>query len=201
MLRRILACSFAAVAVSVTAGCMGEETPPAYPPPPRYLPPPPPPPEMRPDVHPKPNPQTAGAENKENKSARDSTKDEKSAEEKPKKPAGVDNKTTEKPVKAAAKGPLTPADIRSAVPVQKVKDPKGLSGAQLRSLWGEGLGRVQSVDVAGGNLTGVRVSIAVGGKPKTVRIDPANLKYVHSRNVLLTSLSRADLEKRAAQTP
>jgi hypothetical protein len=100
--------------------------------------------------------------------------------------------------KSAGRKPLTPAEIRAAVPAQKVDNPKQtLSTAQIKSLWGDDLGRVHSVDVADGKLKSVdaNVTAAPGAKPRVVRIDPARLKYVRSRNLLLTTMSKPDLEK------
>jgi hypothetical protein len=94
-----------------------------------------------------------------------------------------------------AKGPLTPAEIRAAVPVQKVNNPKQtLSDAEIKSLWGENIGQVQSVDVSGGTVKAVDANVS-GSKGKVVRIDPARLKYVKSRNLLITTMSKPDVEK------
>jgi len=91
--------------------------------------------------------------------------------------------------------PLTPAEIRAAVPVQKVSNPQQtLSDAPIRSLWGENIGQVQSVNVSGGTVKAVDASVG-GAKGKVVRIDPARLKYVKSRNVLITTMSKPDVEK------
>jgi len=103
------------------------------------------------------------------------------------------------PAEKSAEGkPLTPAEIRAAVPAQKVGNPKQtLSTAQIKSLWGDDLGRVHSVDVTDGKLKSVDANIvaAPGAKPRVVRIDPARLKYVRSRNLLLTTMSKPDLQR------
>jgi hypothetical protein len=102
------------------------------------------------------------------------------------------------PEKSAEGKPLTPAEIRAAVPAQSVDNPKQtLSTAQIKSLWGDDLGRVHSVDVTGGKLKAVDANVVYkpGSKPKIVRIDPARLKYVRSRNLLLTTMSKPDIEK------
>ncbi|MFL5238185.1 MAG: hypothetical protein ACJ8EL_11385 [Rhizomicrobium sp.] len=100
--------------------------------------------------------------------------------------------------KPTVEKPLTPAEIRAAVPAQKVGNPKQtLSTAQIKSLWGDDLGRVHSVDVSDGKLKSVDANVVAvpGAKPKVVRIDPARLKYVRSRNLLLTTMSKPDLER------
>jgi hypothetical protein len=88
--------------------------------------------------------------------------------------------------------PLTPAEIRTAVSLDKLENPKqALSNASIRSLWGDPIGHVSSVDTSGNAVKSVEAD--VGGK--TVRLDPAHLKYVKSRNLLVTAMSKADVEK------
>jgi hypothetical protein len=76
--------------------------------------------------------------------------------------------------------------------VQKVSNPKQtLSSAKIKSLWGEVLGHVRSVDVSGGTVKSVDADVGKG----VVRIDASRLKYVKSRNVLVTTMSKPDVAK------
>ena len=96
--------------------------------------------------------------------------------------------------KAPDSKPLTPAELRAAVPLQKVSNPRQtLSDAQIKSVWGDVVGKVRSIDVSGGTLKAVDANVA--GAKKVVRIDPARLKYVKSRNVIVTTMSKPDVEK------
>jgi hypothetical protein len=103
--------------------------------------------------------------------------------------------TAAKPALNAAPGltkPLTPAEIRSAVPLDKVTDPKQyLSNIAIKSLWGDAIGHVRSVDSSGGSIKSLQADV----EGKSVRFDPVRLKYVKSRNLLITAMSKSDVEK------
>jgi hypothetical protein len=179
----------------MTAGCLGYVED-------RYPPPPPPPPESsveQPNVDqhayniaPRPNPHKETAERAETNAHGPATK---SAETKPAQKsaeatASTETKKNEKTVELQK--PLTPAEIRAAVPVQKVSNPKRtLSSAKIKSLWGDVLGHVHSVDVSDGTVKAVDADVGKG----VVRIDASRLKYVKSRNVLLTTMSKPDVAK------
>lgn len=112
--------------------------------------------------------------------------------------AGPLNETKAPASKTAVAGPVTPAEIRTAVPVQNLDNPKlALSGVQVKSVWGGVLGRVASLDVSSGKLKtlDISVSAAPGGKPKVVRVESSRLKYMPNRKMVLTTLSKPDLEK------
>lgn len=94
--------------------------------------------------------------------------------------------------------PLTPAEIRAAVPIRQVSDPKAaLSKAGIRSLWGDLTGRVQNIQMDGTAVRTIEADVGstFGEKEHIVRLDPARLKYVKSRNVLVTSMSKPDIAK------
>jgi hypothetical protein len=104
--------------------------------------------------------------------------------------------TAEKPaatVKADLTKPVTPAEIRTAVPLGKVADPKQtLARTPIKSVWGDAIGKVRGFDVSGGNLKTVNAEL---GGNNVVKIDPARLKYVKSRGLLITTMSKQDAEK------
>lgn len=130
-------------------------------------------------VMPRPNPRRVASRNSEG------------APESKKQPTPTDK---EPGTQTADSKPLTPAEIRTAVPLQKVSNPQQtLSDAQIKSVWGDVVGKVRSVDVSGGTLKAVDANVA--GAKKVVRIDPTRLKYVKSRKVILTTMSKPDLEK------
>ena len=108
------------------------------------------------------------------------------------KPAQV----TEKPgaeVKPDVSKPVTPAEIRSAVPISKVDDPKQtLASTPIKSVWGDTLGKVRDVDVSGSNVKTVDALVAGKG---AVKIDASHLKYVKSRHLIITTLSKSDAAK------
>lgn len=89
--------------------------------------------------------------------------------------------------------PLTPSEIRSAIPLGKVADPKQtLASMPIKSVWGGTIGKARSIDESGGNVKAVAATL--GGKA-VVKIDAAHLKYVKSRGLLMTTLSKEDAEK------
>ena len=90
--------------------------------------------------------------------------------------------------------PLTPAEIRAAVPLEKVSDAKqALASAEIRSLWGDNIGKVHGVDLDNGAVKTVDADLS--GQKRVVKLDASRLKYVKSRNVVLTSMSKADVDK------
>jgi hypothetical protein len=85
------------------------------------------------------------------------------------------------------------AEIRAAIPLRKVADPKQtLASAPIKSVWGDTLGKVRDVDMNGSNIK--TVDAVVGGKG-AVKIDASHLKYVRSRNLLVTTFSKEDAAK------
>jgi hypothetical protein len=99
----------------------------------------------------------------------------------------------EKPAHVDATKPVTPAEIRSAVPLTKVGDPKQtLASAPIKSVWGDTLGKVRGVDVSGSSVK--TVDAQLGGN-NVVRMDPARLKYVKSRGLVITTMSKEDAAK------
>jgi hypothetical protein len=205
MLRKSLMVLGTGSILLMTAGCLGYGED-------RYPPPPPYPPEAaeQPDVNrqsynvaPRPNPRKEATSQTESNAhgqpaktaeAGAATTHPKSAENiasnEIKKSGSVETKKNEKT--ADATKPLTPAEIRAAVPVQKVTNPKQtLSSAKIRSLWGDVLGHVHSVDVSDGTVKAVDADVGKG----VVRIDAKRLKYVKSRNVLVTTMSKPDVAK------
>jgi hypothetical protein len=108
------------------------------------------------------------------------------------KPAQAAEKPAAK-VNADLTKPVTPAEIRSAVPLAKVDDPKQtLASTPIKSVWGDTIGKVRGVDMNGGNLKTVDADL--GGK-SVVKMDPGHLKYVKSRGLLITTLSKDDAAK------
>jgi len=147
-------------------------------------------------VVPRPKPHQTTATAGEGRSGRATTSEAELSGSKTKKAVGATG--SQVAGKTAEARPLTPAEIRTAVPAQTVGNPKQtLSSAQIKSLWGDTLGRVHAVDMAGGKLKAVDANVVStpGGKSKIVRIDPARLKYVRSRNLLVTTMSKPDLAK------
>ncbi|HSC17713.1 MAG TPA: hypothetical protein VLC74_02260 [Rhizomicrobium sp.] len=173
---RLYTTSGAFAALLLATGCIGY-VPDAYPPPPHPI-------ALQPTdlgdnyrVMPKPNPHRLASR----------TGPETSSETKKHASSGPSEKT-------ADSKPLTPAELRAAVPLQKLSNPQQtLSDAQIKSVWGDVVGKVRSVDVSGGTLKAVDANVA--GAKKVVRMDPAHLKYVKSRNVVVTTMSKPDVEK------
>ena len=138
-------------------------------------------------VAPKPNPHRLASKTSSIHHSGDAAADGKKTETTPQ------EKTEPSSERTADAKPLTPAEIRGAIPLQKVGNPEQtLSSAQIKSVWGDAIGRVRAVSVSGGTLKAVEAD--VGGK-KIVRIDPAHLRYVKSRNLILTTMSKPDIEK------
>ena len=112
--------------------------------------------------------------------------------------AGAASGTETSVAKASASGPVTPAEIRTAVPVQKLDNPKqALAGVEVKSVWGGVLGHVSSLDVSAGKIKTLDIKVmgSPGAKSKVVRVEPSRLKYMRNRKMVLTTLSKPDLEK------
>ena len=94
--------------------------------------------------------------------------------------------------------PLTPAEIRTAVPIKQLKDPKAvLAKAKVRSLWGDVSGHVQNVAANGTGIQTIEADLgsAFGEKQHVVKLNPDRLKFIRSRNVLMTTLTKPELAK------
>jgi cytoskeletal protein RodZ len=194
MLRKSLLVLGASCVVLMTAGCLGYGER-------HYYPPPPPPEAMeQPDagqqtynVAPRPNPhKDAAIESTAHGQPTKSAEGESPATHAKAAEAAGSNESKKVEKTADAHKPLTPAEIRAAVPVQRVSNPKQtLSSAKIKSLWGDVLGQVHSVDVSDGTVKAVDADVGKG----IVRIDAGHLKYVKSRNVLVTTMSKPDVAK------
>jgi len=207
MLIRSLARLGSVAALLLSAGCMGVgyDRQAWAPPGPMLEKPPPegPPGDTGYRLTPKPRPRQTAIAAADDKPQHEEPVDSGAKQSRAQKPGGAvasrETHTAGKaPENTADAHPLTPAEIRAAVPAQKVNNPKQtLSTAQIKSLWGGVIGHVHSVDVTGGKLKAVDANItaAPGAKPKIVRIDPSHLKYVRSRNLLLTTMSKPDIAK------
>jgi hypothetical protein len=105
---------------------------------------------------------------------------------------------TQKVTTADNSKPLTPAEIRAAIPLRQVNDPKAvLSKAKVRSLWGDLTGRVENVQMDGTAVRAIEADVGstFGEKQRIVKLDPGRLKFVKSRNVVVTTMSKPDVEK------
>ena len=94
--------------------------------------------------------------------------------------------------------PLTPAEIRTAVPVKQLKDPKAvLAKAKIKSLWGDVSGHVQNVAANGAGIQAIEADVgsAFGEKQHVVKLNPDRLKFIRSRNILMTTLTKPQLAK------
>jgi hypothetical protein len=104
--------------------------------------------------------------------------------------------TAEKPAATATVNltrPLTPAEIRSATPLAKVADPKQtLASTPIKSVWGDTLGMVRDIDMSGKSVKSVDAVLRDKG---AVKIDASRLKFVKTRNLLITTLSKQDAAK------
>jgi hypothetical protein len=198
-MRKVLMVVGTSAITLMTAGCLGYVED-------RYPPPPLPPPESsvgRPNIDqhayniaPRPNPHKDTAERAEANANGPNTKPAETSNATKRAPksgevtASTETKKNEKTVELQK--PLTPAEIRAAIPVQKVSNPKQtLSSAKIKSLWGDVIGHVHSVDVSDGTVKAVDADVGKG----VVRIDASRLKYVKSRNVLLTTMSKPDVAR------
>jgi len=89
--------------------------------------------------------------------------------------------------------PLTPAEIRAAIPLGKVENPKQtLASTPIKSVWGDTLGKVRDIDMSGNSIKTVDAIVVGKG---AVKINAGQLKYVKSRGLLITTLSKSDAEK------
>ena len=187
---KLFATTTALAAVLITSGCMGYVADAYSPPPPR----PGPIAIERTDldepgyrVAPKPNPHRLASKTSSTHHGREAAGDSKKTE------TTAQEKTEAPSERTADAKPLTPAEIRGAIPLQKVGNPEQtLFSAQIKNVWGDAIGRVRAVSVSGGTLKAVEADV---GAKKVVRIDPARLRYVKSRNVILTTMSKPDVEK------
>jgi hypothetical protein len=107
--------------------------------------------------------------------------------------------TTEVEKAAGAGDTLTAADMKSAVPLSKVKDAKDkLATAKVDDPMGHIIGPVKEV-VTGKSGTPTAVHVDVGGwlgaGERVVSINAGNFTYIPGRDILVTKMSKAQIEK------
>ncbi len=93
--------------------------------------------------------------------------------------------------------PLTKAEMKTAMPLDKVKDPALLKNAEVRTMNDERIGEIHSVTMnEDGKITGVKLDIGgfLGIGEHTVALDPAKLSYVTKRNIILSSFTKDELK-------
>jgi hypothetical protein len=101
--------------------------------------------------------------------------------------------------------PITKAELANAVPLSSIKEPAlTLSTAQIKNPKGEAVGTVSSVDVTPeGKAKAVHADVGgflgVGGH--IVALDADKLVYSKSRNLLLTKLSKDEIQDLPVETP
>ncbi|MEQ1754413.1 MAG: hypothetical protein ABL973_09800 [Micropepsaceae bacterium] len=100
---------------------------------------------------------------------------------------------------AAPNTAITPAELAAGLPVANVPNPgTTLSTAAVKTMAGEGVGEVKSV-VVGPNAMADAIILSTGGVlnvgERAVSIEAKNFTYLKDRNLLVVSLTKADIEK------
>jgi len=94
--------------------------------------------------------------------------------------------------------PVTKAELSKAVPLPRIKDPaKTLATAEIKNRKGEALGEVKSVDVnTDGTARDVKADVGgfLGVGEREVSLDAHNLVYVKNRNLIVTDMTRPQIE-------
>jgi hypothetical protein len=106
---------------------------------------------------------------------------------------------------AGANTPITKAELTHAVALSMIDDPaKALSTAQIKNAQGEAVGTVSSVDVmADGKAKAVHADVGgflgIGGH--VVALDADKLVYLKARNLLVTKLSKEEIQALPPEAP
>ena len=94
--------------------------------------------------------------------------------------------------------PITADEMATAVPAASIMDPaKSLATAQIKNPAGEPIGTVSSVDVtAKGKAKAVHADVGgfLGMGSHVVALDAGKLKYLKSRNLLVTEMTKDEIK-------
>ena len=102
--------------------------------------------------------------------------------------------TTEGEKAAGAAEKLTTKDINAAIPLDTITNPTStLAAATVDNRAGQTIGRVKSV-VTGASGAATAVQVDTGGN-HVVSLDAKNLTYIPDRHILLTRLTKAEVER------
>ncbi len=97
-----------------------------------------------------------------------------------------------------AKTPVTEAEMTQAVSLSTINNPgKALSTAQIKNPAGEAVGTVSSVDVtAKGKAKAINANVGgfLGIADHVVALDASKLVYLKDRNLLVTRLSKDEIQ-------
>ena len=100
---------------------------------------------------------------------------------------------------SGVKEPISKAELRSAVAVDEVSDPaQTLRAAELKNRQGQAVGQVHKVEVGSdGKVAAIDADVGgfLGVGEKVVSLDPSDLVYLKSRNLLVTEMSKSEIEK------
>jgi hypothetical protein len=101
--------------------------------------------------------------------------------------------------------PVTDSELASAVKLGAIKNPaQALATAQIKNRQGEAIGTVSSVDVApDGKAKAIHADVGgfLGIGEHKVAIKARNFVYLKSRNLLVTTLTKDQIEALMAETP
>jgi hypothetical protein len=101
--------------------------------------------------------------------------------------------------------PITKAELTHAVSLSKIENPaQALSTAQIKNRAGQAIGTVSSVDVTpDGKASAVHADVGgfLGLGTHVVVLDASKLVYLKSRNLLVTRLTKKQIEALPAEAP
>jgi hypothetical protein len=99
---------------------------------------------------------------------------------------------------AGVKTPVTNAELRKAVAASDVQDPaKTLATAELKTSKGDPVGEVKAVQVnPDGTAKAIQADVGgfLGMGEREVDIDASNLRYIKERNILVTDMTKPQIE-------
>ncbi|HEV2562490.1 MAG TPA: PRC-barrel domain-containing protein [Rhizomicrobium sp.] len=99
---------------------------------------------------------------------------------------------------AGVKRPVTNAEMRQAVSASQVADPaKTLATAEVKTQRGEAVGEVKAIEVnPDGTAKTIKADVGgfLGMGEREVNIDASNLRYIKDRNILVTDMSKPQIQ-------
>ena len=101
--------------------------------------------------------------------------------------------------------PVTEAELKSSVTLDGIKNPaRALATAQIKNKQGQAIGTVSAVDVSpDGKAEAIHVDVGgfLGLGEHRVAIKARNFVYLKSRDLLVTTMSKDQIEALLAEVP
>jgi hypothetical protein len=99
---------------------------------------------------------------------------------------------------AGVKTPVTSAELKKAVPLTNVENPQlTLAASEIKNRAGEPIGQVHKVELGSdGSVQAIDADVGgfLGVGERVVSIDPGRFVYVKDRNLLVTRMTKSEIQ-------